>query len=147
MCFLFSSRRRHTRCALVTGVQTCALPICIPVPRTHRRPKSDRRDTGLLKRSFLGWLRGERGPCTMAPVPTLSEEDARRPNREHSSLTGEKTRIINRLKSTLARFGVRGFNVNRPDEGDRIEAVRTPEGDGLQERHVAEHDRLSTRLN
>src|SRR3546814_2073566 len=27
--FFFSSRRRHTRCALVTGVQTCALPICI----------------------------------------------------------------------------------------------------------------------
>src|SRR3546814_10251802 len=26
--FYFSSRRRHTRCALVTGVQTCALPIC-----------------------------------------------------------------------------------------------------------------------
>src|SRR3546814_7192755 len=29
ICFFFSSRRRHTRCALVTGVQTCALPICI----------------------------------------------------------------------------------------------------------------------
>src|SRR3546814_11465348 len=28
LCFFFSSRRRHTRCALVTGVQTCALPIC-----------------------------------------------------------------------------------------------------------------------
>src|SRR3546814_10368945 len=28
--FFFSSRRRHTRCALVTGVQTCALPICCP---------------------------------------------------------------------------------------------------------------------
>src|SRR3546814_2168758 len=28
MVFFFSSRRRHTRCALVTGVQTCALPIC-----------------------------------------------------------------------------------------------------------------------
>src|SRR3546814_21173955 len=27
MFFFFSSRRRHTRCALVTGVQTCALPI------------------------------------------------------------------------------------------------------------------------
>src|SRR3546814_5237284 len=27
-CFFLSSRRRHTRCALVTGVQTCALPIC-----------------------------------------------------------------------------------------------------------------------
>src|SRR3546814_8635494 len=32
--FFFSSRRRHTRCALVTGVQTCALPICLSDPRT-----------------------------------------------------------------------------------------------------------------
>src|SRR3546814_6724459 len=30
ICFFFSSRRRHTRCALVTGVQTCALPISCP---------------------------------------------------------------------------------------------------------------------
>src|SRR3546814_1644957 len=29
VCFFFSSRRRHTRCALVTGVQTCALPISV----------------------------------------------------------------------------------------------------------------------
>src|SRR3546814_5155985 len=29
--FFFSSRRRHTRCALVTGVQTCALPISTQV--------------------------------------------------------------------------------------------------------------------
>src|SRR3546814_5492489 len=28
--FIFSSRKQHTRCALVTGVQTCALPICEP---------------------------------------------------------------------------------------------------------------------
>src|SRR3546814_9504848 len=30
-CVFFSSRRRHTRCALVTGVQTCALPISINI--------------------------------------------------------------------------------------------------------------------
>src|SRR3546814_9024315 len=30
MLFVFLSRRRHTSCALVTGVQTCALPICQP---------------------------------------------------------------------------------------------------------------------
>src|SRR3546814_11094390 len=35
-CFFVSSRRRHTRCALVTGVQTCALPIL----RKFRRSKS-----------------------------------------------------------------------------------------------------------
>src|SRR3546814_374675 len=36
--FFFSSRRRHTRCALVTGVQTCALPISIlkPISRVAR---------------------------------------------------------------------------------------------------------------
>ena len=48
----------------------------------HRRAKTDRLDTELLKRGFLGWLRGERGHCTMARVPTIAEEDAKRPNRE-----------------------------------------------------------------
>src|SRR3546814_4237303 len=33
--FFFSSRRRHTRCALVTGVQTCALPISAAVSIRH----------------------------------------------------------------------------------------------------------------
>src|SRR3546814_15654086 len=33
VCFFFSSRRRHTRCALVTGVQTCALPIYPPISK------------------------------------------------------------------------------------------------------------------
>src|SRR3546814_4974292 len=38
MFFFFSSRRRHTRCALVTGVQTCALPISglAPADGGHR---------------------------------------------------------------------------------------------------------------
>src|SRR3546814_7244505 len=38
--FFFSSRRRHTRCALVTGVQTCALPICDLVYVDPRRAPS-----------------------------------------------------------------------------------------------------------
>src|SRR3546814_10098506 len=33
--FFFSSRRRHTRCALVTGVQTCALPILPELAPKH----------------------------------------------------------------------------------------------------------------
>src|SRR3546814_4094561 len=40
--FFFSSRRRHTRCALVTGVQTCALPICFLIrPDPQWRHQSD----------------------------------------------------------------------------------------------------------
>src|SRR3546814_2139910 len=38
MLFFFSSRRRHTRCALVTGVQTCALPISLHRPGCSIRP-------------------------------------------------------------------------------------------------------------
>src|SRR3546814_5903334 len=37
--FVFSSRRRHTRCALVTGVQTCALPILL-IARAIEQAKS-----------------------------------------------------------------------------------------------------------
>src|SRR3546814_3373120 len=43
MFFFFSSRRRHTRCALVTGVQTCALPICLPLDRALRVLQPDPR--------------------------------------------------------------------------------------------------------
>src|SRR3546814_10271030 len=41
--FFFSSRRRHTRCALVTGVQTCALPICRLEVLTLSAARVDRR--------------------------------------------------------------------------------------------------------
>src|SRR3546814_10315518 len=39
--FFFSSRRRHTRCALVTGVQTCALPISSAAGRRTLPPRRD----------------------------------------------------------------------------------------------------------
>src|SRR5277367_4349726 len=84
-------------------------PSSVAVSREHRRAKTDRLDTELLKRGFLGWLRGERGHCTMARVPTIAEEDAKRPNRERECLVGERTRIVNRMKGTLARLGIRNF--------------------------------------
>jgi transposase len=55
------------------------------VSREHRPAKTDRLDTELLKRAFLGWLRGERGHCGMAKIPTPEEEDAKRPNREREN--------------------------------------------------------------
>ena len=74
-------------------------PNSVAVSREHRRAKTDRLDTELLKRVFLGWLRGESDHCSMAAIPTLGEEDARRPNRERENLMGERTRIVNRMKS------------------------------------------------
>jgi len=66
----------------------------IAVSREHRRAKTDRLDTELLMRAFLGWLRGERRHCSMAAIPTIEEEDAKRPNREHEKLVGDRTRIV-----------------------------------------------------
>ena len=76
-------------------------PTSVAVSREHRRAKTDRLDTELLKRVFLGWLRGEPDHCSMAAIPTLDEEDARRPNRERENLIGERTRIVNRMQSWL----------------------------------------------
>ena len=54
----------------------------VAVSREHRRAKTDRLDSELLKRAFLGWLRGERDHCKMVAIPTAKDEDAKRPNRE-----------------------------------------------------------------
>jgi transposase len=61
-------------------------PSSVAVSREHRRANTDRLDAELLKRGFLGWLRGERGHCSMARVLTIAEEDAKRPNRERECL-------------------------------------------------------------
>ena len=50
--------------------------------RERKRAKTDRLDAAMLMRVFLGWLRGERGHCGMVAIPTMEEEDARRPGRE-----------------------------------------------------------------
>ena len=42
----------------------------VAVSREHRRAKTDRLDSELLKRAFLGWLRGERDHCKMVAIPT-----------------------------------------------------------------------------
>ena len=63
----------------------------IAVSREHRRAKTDRLDTELLKRAFLGWLRGERNHCKMVAIPTISDEDAKRPHRERESLIGARS--------------------------------------------------------
>jgi transposase len=114
------------------GVEAYVIhPTSIPVSREHRRAKTDRLDVGLLMRAFLGWLRGEAKHCSMAAVPTLAEEDAKRPSRERESLVGERTRIVNRMKSTLIRLGIRGFKPTLRKAAAKLEALRTPEGVAL----------------
>jgi transposase len=103
-------------------------PASVAVSREHRRAKTDRLDTDLLKRAFVGWLRGERDHCKMVAIPTLQEEDAKRPSRERECLVAEQSRLINRMKSTLVRLGIRSFNPKLKRAMERLETLRTPEG-------------------
>lgn len=116
-------------------------PSSVPVSREHRRAKTDRLDTELLKRAFLGWLRGEPNHCTMAAIPTIDDEDARRPSRERESLVKECTRIVNRLRANLARLGIRSFRPTLAHAADRLEALRTPEGAAVPPNTLAELQR------
>jgi transposase len=118
----------------------------VAISREHRRAKTDRIDTAMLRRGFLGWLRSERGHCSMAVVPTIAEEDAKRPHRERESLIKERTSTINRMKSILIQFGVRNFKPTLRKAIEKINAVRTPEGVPLPPNAAAALRRLIERF-
>jgi len=127
------------RWLMARGLETHVVhPASVAVSREHRRAKTDRLDTDLLKRAFVGWLRGERDHCKMVAIPTLHEEDAKRPNRERECLVAEQSRLINRMKSTLVRLGIRNFNPKLKRAADRLETLQTPEGGTIPPNTVAE---------
>ena len=121
-------------------------PTSVAVSREHRRAKTDRLDTGLLKRVFLGWLRGEPDHCQMAAIPTLAEEDAKRPNREREQLVRERTRLVNRMKSCLVRLGIRNFKPTLRKAAERLAMLRTPEGTPLPPNTLLELRRDMARM-
>jgi transposase len=110
----------------------------VAVSREHRRAKTDRLDAELLKRAFLGWLRGERDHCKVVAIPTLKDEDAKRPSRERESLVDEQSRIVNRMKAALIRLGIRGFNPKLKRAAGRLDDLRTPEGEPIPPNTLAE---------
>lgn len=132
--------RRH-------GVESYVIhPTSVTVSREHKRAKTDRLDAVMLLRVLLGWLRGERGHCSMAAIPTLEEEDAKRPNREHERLTREQTSLINRTKSALAWLGIRGFKPEQRKSAKLLATLRTPEGQPIPPLTLAELRRDLERL-
>jgi len=121
-------------------------PTSIAVSREHRRAKTDRLDTELLMRAFLGWLRGEKRHCSMVAIPTIEEEDARRPNRERQNLVTEQTRIVNQVKAIFARFGICRFRPTLRKAEEKLKGLRTAEGTALPENTRAELCRHLARL-
>src|SRR3546814_4069105 len=96
MVIFFSSRRRHTRCALVTGVQTCALPILRPDGSLNPADWPN---------AFCGLAEVLRAEClnTLSGLGPISERSAGQGNTE---LSGEDLELKQRfysLTGTLER--------------------------------------------
>jgi transposase len=138
---------------LARWLRTCSVEAYIihaastAVSREHRRAKTDRLDIELLKRGFLGWLRGEAGHCKMVAIPTPEEEDAKRPGRERETLMSECTRIVNSMKADLTRLGVRNFNPKLRKAAEKLDAVRTPQGGPIPPNTAAKLRRDIARLS
>jgi transposase len=131
----------------VRGIEVHVIhPTSVAVSREHKRAKTDRLDVALLLRAFLGWLRGEAKHCQMVAIPTLEEEDAKRPSRERQTLVKERTRIVNRMKSALARLGIRGVKPELRRMTGRLQTLRTPEGAAIPPNMLAELHRDQARL-
>src|SRR3546814_15003613 len=92
--FFFSSRRRHTRCALVTGVQTCALPIYLENAERKRIIETDGR--ALLSDywgAYIAVLSRPDGSVTVLRDPSGMMTCYMRRNADHVTLASELTTL------------------------------------------------------
>jgi transposase len=120
-------------------------PTSILVNRRARRAKTDRLDAEGMLRVLAAWLSGDRQVCSMVRVPTVEDEDAKRPHREREHLVQEKLRVENRIEALLFTQGIRGRPSLRSWERDMAE-LRTGDGRALPPLLQSELNRLRRRL-
>ena len=119
-------------------------PTSILVTRGARRAKTDRLDAVGLLRVLAVKFAGDPGACRTVVVPSVEEEDAKRPHREREFLVQERVRIENRIAALLATQGVRERPSLRSWDAD-MRALRTGDGRPLPTHLVAELNRLRRR--
>jgi transposase len=129
------------------GIETHVIqPSSVPVDRRARRAKSDGIDAEHLLRTLLAWLRGEPRVCSMVPMPTEADEDARRRVRERAELIAERVGLVNRISAILATLGAGEYNPLRRDRRQRLDELRTALGDSLPTHARAKIARMLDRL-
>ena len=121
-------------------------PSSLPVDRRARRAKTDIIDVEMLLRTLMAWLRGEPRVCSMVPIPSEADEEARRAYREREDLTGERRSIVNKIDGILATLGIKGYKPLRRDRREQLTAVRQPDGDPIPQKAKARIERLLDRL-
>ena len=122
-------------------------PSSLPVDRRARRAKTDKIDVEMLLRTLMAWLRGEPRVCSMVPIPSEADEEARRAHREREDLTRERRSIVNKIDGILATLGVKGYKALRRDRRERLNCARQPGGDPIPQKARARIERLLDRLD
>jgi transposase len=118
----------------------------ILVDRRARRAKTDRLDARALLRVLMALVRGEEQVCRVVRVPSIAQEDERRLSRERERLLHERNSHIARIKGLLILHGVRDYRLIERDWKERLDAVRTTEGQALPARAKTEIERECRRL-
>jgi transposase len=121
-------------------------PASLLVDRRARRAKTDNIDVAQLLRSLMAYLRGDPKVWSVVRVPTIDEEDDRRPHRERDRLVKERVQHVNRIKGLCALHGIYDYRPLRPDRMRRLEQLRASDGRELPPRLKAEIRRELQRL-
>ncbi len=103
----------------------------ILVDRRARRAKTDRLDAAGLLRTLMAVERGESQVCRVVHVPSPEQEDARRRSRERARLVVERGQHSSRIKGLLMTQGVRDFEPARRNWQERLDGLRTVDGQQL----------------
>ena len=127
------------------GIQNIVVdPASIEVNRRKRRAKTDRIDGLKLLTMLMRHWSGERKVWSVVRVPTLAQEDERRPNRERDRLVKERGAHVTRIKSLLVLYGIHA------EVGSKflqlLEEVRAWDGSKLPEHVVQEMKREYERI-
>ena len=122
-------------------------PSSLPVDRRARRAKTDIIDVEMLLRTLMAWLRGEPRVCSMVPIPSEGDEEARRAHREREDLTRERRSIVNKIDGILATLGVKGYKALRRDRREQLNWAHQPDGDPIPPKAKARIERLLDRLD
>ncbi|MDQ2804213.1 MAG: hypothetical protein M3Y41_16615 [Pseudomonadota bacterium] len=86
---------------------------------------------GWALRTLMALERGETRVCRVVHVPSPEQEDARRRSRERARLVVERGAHASRIKGLLMTQGVRDFEPGRRDWQQRLDALRTVDGQSL----------------
>jgi len=129
------------------GIENLVLDAAsIQVNRRARRAKTDRLDLEQLMSALMRHDWGDRLACRVVHVPSVAQEDDRRPGRERDRLVKERVGHVNRIKGLLHGQGVRDVLPRARNFCTWLGEVRTGDGHGLPPHLMAELKREHGRL-